>query len=184
MSRQAGRLRSSATFTTMPTLHDPHARRLLRFNAAVLNQASSLVAAHQTPGAPDYAYPVGAHLRHVIEHYEALILPSEPGAVDYDQRPRDRELATRTSVARARLRLLLRRLAEWTEASLEAPLQVRGLGGLAGDFHFAVHSSIGRELVFVASHAIHHYALLQPSEIVCLPAQFLEPLLVPLVLLA
>ena len=146
----------------MPTLHDPDARRLLRFNAAVLNQALGLVAGHQTPDAPDYAYPVGAHLRHVIEHYEALILPSEPGVVDYDQRPRDRELATKTAVARLRLRLLLRRLTEWTAASLDAPLRVRGLGGLAGDFHFAVDSSVGRELVFVASHAIHHYALLQP----------------------
>jgi hypothetical protein len=146
----------------MPTLHDPHARRLLRFNAAVLTQALSLVAAHQKPDAPDYGYPVGAHLRHVIEHYEALILPSEPGVVDYDQRARDRELATKSAVARSRLLLLLCRLAEWSEASLDAPLQVRGLGGLAGDFHFAVGSSLGRELVFVASHAIHHYALLQP----------------------
>jgi hypothetical protein len=146
----------------MPAPHDSHARRLLCFNAAVLNQALDLVATHQKPGAPDYAYPVGAHLRHVIEHYEALILPIEPGVVDYDQRPRDRELATRPAVARMRLRLLLRRLTEWTDASLETPLQVRGLGGLAGDFHFAVDSSVGRELVFVASHAIHHYALLQP----------------------
>src|SRR5262245_5026945 len=129
MSRRVGRLHGSATFTTMPARHDPHARRLLRFNAAVLNQGLSLVAAHQTPGAPDYAYPVGAHLRHVIEHYEALIVPSEPGVVDYDQRPRDRELATKAAVARTRLRLLLRELAEWTEASLDVPLQVRGLGG-------------------------------------------------------
>lgn len=146
----------------MPTCQDPHARRLLRFNAAVLNQALSLVAAHQKPDAPDYAYPVGAHLRHVIEHYEALLLPSEPGVVDYDQRPRDRELATQAAVAQTRLHRLLRRLAQWSEANLGAPLQVRGLGGLAGDFHFAVNSSLGRELVFVASHAIHHYALLQP----------------------
>ena len=42
----------------MPTLHDPHARRLLRFNAAVLTQALNLVAAHQKPDAPDYVYPV------------------------------------------------------------------------------------------------------------------------------
>jgi hypothetical protein len=146
----------------MPTCQDSHARHLLRFNAAVLNQALSLVAAHRKPTAPDYAYPVGAHLRHVIEHYEALLLGSEPGVVDYDQRPRDRELATKTSVARSRLHRLLRRLAQWSEAGLDAPLQVRGLGGLAGEFHFAVDSSMGRELVFVASHAIHHYALLQP----------------------
>jgi hypothetical protein len=146
---------------TMPTFQDLNAQRLLRFNAAVLNQALALVVAHQQPGAPGYAYPVGAHLRHVIEHYEALMLPNERGVVDYDRRPRDRELETQPSVARMRLQVLLRRLGDWTGPSLDAPLQVRGLGGLAGDFHFAVFSSMGRELVFIASHAIHHYAVLQ-----------------------
>jgi hypothetical protein len=101
-------------------------------------------------------------LRHVIEHYEALLLPNEPGVVDYDQRPRDRHLATEPSVARTRLHDLRRRFAEWTCPNLDAPLQVRGVGGLAGEFQFSFESSMGRELVFVASHAIHHYALLQP----------------------
>lgn len=147
----------------MPLPHDTHlAPRVLRFSAAVLDQALSLVVAHQLPGAPEYAHPVGAHLRHLIEHYEALILPIEPGVVDYDQRPRDRQLTTEPSVARKRLQGLLRRLAEWPHSSLDVPLQVRGVGGLAGEFHFSFESSLGRELIFVASHAIHHYALLQP----------------------
>ena len=147
----------------MPTPHDPHlAPRVLRFSAAVLDQALSLVVAHQLPGAPEYAHPVGAHLRHLIEHYEALILPIEPGVVDYDRRPRDRQLTTEPSVARARLQGLLRRLAGWTYRSLGEPLQVRGAAGLAGEFHFSFESSLGRELIFVASHAIHHFALLQP----------------------
>ncbi|HEU5293901.1 MAG TPA: hypothetical protein VFU71_03835 [Burkholderiaceae bacterium] len=146
----------------MPTLQDSNAKRLLQFNAAVLGQAFPLVAAHWQSGAPDYSYPIGAHLRHVIEHYEALLLPKEPGVVDYDSRPRDRELQGNPYVALRRLHLLLRRLDDWTGASLDAPVQVRGRGGLAGDLGFAVSSSVGRELVFVASHAIHHYALLKP----------------------
>ena len=136
-----------------PTLHST-ARRLLRFNAAVIGQAIHLVAAHGQAGAPRYAYPTGAHLRHVIEHYDALLLPAKPGVVDYDDRPRDRELQRNAQLALRRLQLLLRRLDDWTEAHLEAPVQVRGRGGLAGDFGFAVSSSVGRELVFVASHAI------------------------------
>ena len=121
----------------------------------------ALVALHELPGAPDYAMPVGAHLRHVIEHCEALVFPVEPGVVDYDQRPRDRELERQPAVARARLTALQAHLLAWTDAQLAAPRQVRGLGGLAGDFDFAVLSTVGRELVFVTSHAIHHYALLQ-----------------------
>ncbi|HET7526956.1 MAG TPA: hypothetical protein VFK10_13530 [Burkholderiaceae bacterium] len=146
----------------MPTLQDSNAKPLLQFNAAVLGQAFPLVAAHWLPGAPAYSYPIGAHLRHVIEHYEALLLPEEPGVVDYDSRPRDRELQRNPYVALRRLHLLVRRLDDWAGASLDAPVQVRGLGGLAGDFGFAVISSLARELVFAASHAIHHYALLKP----------------------
>jgi hypothetical protein len=119
------------------------------------------VAWHDGPDAPDYAAPVGAHLRHVIEHYEALLSPAAPGCVDYDKRQRDRDLECDPALAHARLKSLQARLQEWTDGQLDAPLKVRGLAGLAGDCEFVVESSVGRELVFVASHAIHHYALLQ-----------------------
>lgn len=144
----------------MPNLQHSETQRLLQFSAAVIGQAFPLVAAHWQPGA--YAHPTGAHLRHVIEHYEALLQPRLPGVVDYDQRPRDCELQTNRHLALDRLRRLLRRLDDWTEADLDVTVQVRGRGGLAGDFGFAVSSSVGRELVFVTSHAIHHYALLKP----------------------
>jgi hypothetical protein len=141
---------------------DSSAMRLLQFNAAVLAQAFPLLAAHRQAGAPAYAYPVGAHLRHVIEHYEALLMPKQPGVVDYDQRPRDRALQMSASVALLRLQLLLRQLGRWSHARLDAPVQVRGRSGLEGELDFAVTSSVARELAFVASHAIHHYALLKP----------------------
>jgi hypothetical protein len=146
----------------MPILLHPEHKRLLRFSAAVLEQAFALVAAHRHAGAPAYANPIGAHLRHVIEHYEALLQPQESGVADYDRRPRDLELQTNPCVAQARLHSLLRRFDDWSGTSLEASVQVRGRGGLAGDFGFGVSSSVGRELVFLASHAIHHYALLKP----------------------
>lgn len=146
----------------MPHLEDADAKRLLQFSAAVLRQAFALAAAYRRPRAAAYADLVGAHLRHVIEHYEALLLPKEPLVVDYDSRPRDRELQRNPRVALRRLASLLRRLDDWDEASLDVPVQIRGQAGLAGDFGFAAGSSIGRELVFVTSHAIHHYALLRP----------------------
>jgi hypothetical protein len=137
--------------------HEP----LLRFNRQVIDQALALVAAHQKPGAPDYAYPVGAHLRHVVEHYEALLFPAVPGVVDYDARARDRDLERSPAVAMQRLQALRRALAHDAAGSLTTAVQVHGQGGLGGEFHFSVPSTIGRELVFVASHAIHHFALLQ-----------------------
>lgn len=137
------------------------AERLLRFNCQLIDQALTLVAAHDAIGAPDYAQRTGPHLRHVIEHYEALVLCQSDHVVDYDRRPRDRALERDVGLARARLNALKQHLADWSGATLAQPLRVNGLAGVAGDFEFSTLSSIGRELVFVASHATHHYALLQ-----------------------
>lgn len=145
----------------MSAHQDSDTQRLLQFSIDVLAQAVALVVLHEPPGAPAYASPVGAHLRHVIEHFEALLLPAVPGIVNYDRRPRDRELEAQPAVARARLHALQARLRQTSVAQLAAPIRVLGLGGLAGEFEFAVDSSVARELVFVASHAIHHFALLQ-----------------------
>jgi hypothetical protein len=135
--------------------------RLLDFNRQLLEQALSLVAAHEQPGAPPFAAPVGAHLRHVIEHYEALLIPHQPGTADYDNRRRDREVERSPRAARTRLQALQQCLRLWHDASLDLPLSVRGLGGLAGEFGFEVPSTFGRELAFVASHTVHHFALLK-----------------------
>jgi hypothetical protein len=134
---------------------------LLRFNRQVLDQALDLVAAHWLPGAPDYAYPVGAHVRHVVEHFEALLFPAAPGVVDYDARARDGELERNPVVAAHRLQVLREALSQVAGTALTTAVQVHGLGGLGGEFQFSVPSTIGRELVFVASHAIHHFALLR-----------------------
>lgn len=152
---------------TMLSSHPPagasagDAERLLRFNRELIDQALALVAAHDAPGAPAFAQRTGPHLRHVIEHYEALVLREAHSMVDYDRRPRDRTLERDAGLARARLSALKQQLADWSDAMLEQPLRVHGQGGPAGEFDFATGSSIGRELVFLASHATHHYALLQ-----------------------
>ena len=137
------------------------AQRLLNFSIDLLGQALAIVALHERTAALDYASAVGAHLRHVIEHYDALLHLGESGVVDYDRRARDRDLERQPAVARARLEGLQARLLHWTDAQLQAPLQVRGVAGLVGELEFTVASSVGRELVFVASHAIHHFALLR-----------------------
>lgn len=135
-------------------------KRLLGFNQQVLDQALAVVAEHTVLGAPPFAEPVGAHLRHVVEHYEALVHGLPLGVIDYDGRPRDRRLEASPELAQDRLLGLRRVLGQWTPDMLERPVQVLGQGGITGDFDFCVISSVGRELTFLASHAVHHFALL------------------------
>jgi hypothetical protein len=144
----------------MPPPPLDHIRSLIVFNQQLLEQALALVAAHGGPGQPRYAGPVGSHLRHVVEHHDALLLPADPGLVDYDARPRDAVLETSPQHARCRLQSLHQALASLPAERLVEPVLVRGQGGLAGEFGFQVPSTLGRELAFVASHAVHHFALL------------------------
>lgn len=145
----------------MPQFSEPAIPCLLRFNSQIIEAALSLVAEHDAAGRPAYAGLVGTHIRHVIEHYEALVSPALPGVVDYDQRPRDRELERSGRLARARLLALHQRMNDWEELDLDATVSIHGQAGLGGELCFAVASTIGRELVSVASHAVHHFALLQ-----------------------
>lgn len=133
---------------------------LQRFNREVLGQALALVRRHLGDTGARYAGPVGSHLRHVIEHYDAL-RAAGAGVVDYDRRPRDRELECCPQTAERRLLAIDRWLADAGDAALHAPLRVHGRAGLGGERAFTVSSTLGRELVFVAGHAVHHYALVR-----------------------
>jgi hypothetical protein len=152
------------TAAAMQTLGISTMERLLGFNQQVIDQALAVVGEHAAPGArhsaPPFAGPVGVHLRHVVEHYEALVNGLTLGVVDYDGRPRDRQLESSPTLARDRLLGLRQVLGQWTPDVLDRPVQVLGQGGITGDFDFRVASSVGRELVFLASHAVHHFALL------------------------
>ena len=104
---------------------------------------------------------IGPHLRHIIEHYEVLLAGIDQGVVDYDNRGRDRSVERDPTIARARCE----RLAEGLKKRLDRPwpetIAVAFDGGVGGDDRFVSGSTPLRELLFVAGHAVHHYALLR-----------------------
>lgn len=133
---------------------------ILAFNQAVLGQALALLDRHAERPDVDFSKVSGPHLRHVIEHYEALFTGAAAATISYDARQRDPQLERHVEVARARIRALLARFAQWTPAA-DAPVTTVLRCGLDGSAVIASASSMGRELMFVACHAIHHYALIQ-----------------------
>lgn len=145
---------------------DPQTAGLVAFALDVLEEARALVGQYVAAGIPGYADQVGPHLRHVIEHHEALLAPRTPGVIEYDARPRDRRLETDPQAAEAALSRLARTLRDGRFDS-RAPVAVVGVAGLDGESDFATASTLGRELVFNAMHAVHHFALLRPA---CLAA--------------
>jgi uncharacterized damage-inducible protein DinB len=101
---------------------------------------------------------IGKHVRHIIDHYNAL-LAATSGAdelLDYENRNRDLSLETDRRAARAALVQITQALRVRFEGPGGSELSMRHSS--AGE-HQIVKTSVERELVFLASHTIHHMAI-------------------------
>ncbi len=106
---------------------------------------------------------VGAHLRHILDHYDSLWhgLEREDGRVDYDRRGRDGATETDRAQAARRVRDTVDRLAALGgELRGRRVLVAMDCGERAGEETTLSASTVERELKFLVSHTVHHYALI------------------------
>lgn len=104
---------------------------------------------------------VGSQLRHCIDFYDCLLRGIEDGRIDYSHRERDPSVETRGAVAVQRMEKLIEKLEAITLQQLAMPLQVRSdLPGFGEGLPTWSGSTLHRELQFLVSHTIHHYALI------------------------
>ena len=108
---------------------------------------------------PVFGSSVGSHMRHILDHFDCLLAGLGSGRVDYDARARDRNIETVRTDAIAAMHAIVSRLAQIDAAAGERALKVKMDGGGEGDTETWSHSSVMRELQFLTSHTIHHYAL-------------------------
>jgi hypothetical protein len=103
---------------------------------------------------------IGAHYRHCLDHFGALLSGDACGGIDYDARKRDPLIETDLVIALGMTRHL-QDLASSLDASiLSAPVSVRCGVSYTDTEAPVVPSSFEREVMFSISHAIHHYALI------------------------
>jgi hypothetical protein len=111
-------------------------------------------------------------MRHIIEHYDALLkavttLQAGTAAVckaDYDARERNLEVEANPLEAIRRIKLIAATFGSdsgVSERDMAQVVQVHVRGGLNGEHDFCTLSSVARELMFLNSHATHHFAILQ-----------------------
>jgi hypothetical protein len=103
---------------------------------------------------------VGKHLRHCLDLYDCFLGGLPDGEIDYTLRERDPEAEIRIESGLRRLRKTIRRM-EGLNARADRILLVKGEGAFeeGPDAGFSL-SSVGRELDFILSHTIHHFALI------------------------
>lgn len=99
---------------------------------------------------------VGQQLRHCLEFYDCFLDGLGAGRIDYDARQRDERIETDPERGVA----VLEGVVEALDA-LPPGVEGRPLVVLEGSKRSAEQaSSVGRELQFLSSHAVHHWALI------------------------
>ncbi len=104
---------------------------------------------------------VGAQYRHILDHYVCLLDGLCSGDVDYDARQRDHSVESDPTVAAHRTNNLLERLAELVDGDLDRGLQVHLAPTADSEDGVRYQSTVGRELLFLISHTVHHFAIIR-----------------------
>jgi uncharacterized damage-inducible protein DinB len=138
--------------------------RLAEGNLAFLRQALELVRRMSdddyrgtTPELPRGG--VGAQFRHIFDHYDCFLRGLDGGRIDYDVRERDPRLECERGCALDKLGALSRDLASLPHAELRRSVQV-ALDCGEGDERIWSTSTVARELQFLVSHTVHHFAVI------------------------
>jgi hypothetical protein len=143
-----------------------HDNELISKNIHVLKQAIELIErlddflfVNTIP--PYLKSSAGSHFRHCIDFYNSLLAGIETGRINYDLRERNECVATRRAVAIAQIGSIIERLAKLYTAEMDSEIEVL-LEGSSGGIEPSSwsRSSVNRELQFLLSHTVHHYALI------------------------
>ena len=103
---------------------------------------------------------IGEHVRHVLDVYNVMIRSTESGIIDYNDKRRGSDIETCRTIALAEIDKIRQWLNGLDESALTVTCTVRSELTLHGKNIGDMESSLRRELVFAASHVIHHSALI------------------------
>jgi len=139
----------------------------IRANLDVVHQGIALLAAFDPAGYATrdpavFNSTIGGHLRHVLEHYTSFLdgLDQDEG-IDYENRARDVRIERECAHARECLAQVAARLENTLAASsADRPVRVRMENPPTAGVASWSASSMSRELEFLLSHTVHHYALI------------------------
>lgn len=104
---------------------------------------------------------LGAHYRHVLDHFLCLLDGLDSGRIDYDQRRRSPEIENSAAEALFVTESLIDRFRSLSGDDFRRECVVVYSVGYEDDAAQAVVSNVGREVMFCVGHAIHHYAILK-----------------------
>jgi hypothetical protein len=99
---------------------------------------------------------IGQHVRHIIEMFQCLENGYLSGTVNYESRPRDRQIETDPVFARS----LLRSIHDGLDKA-DKPLILEGVYNDDASSLMQFQTNYYREIVYNLEHTIHHMALIR-----------------------
>ncbi|PKG86031.1 hypothetical protein CXF85_04470 [Colwellia sp. 75C3] len=109
---------------------------------------------------PNFISSAGSHMRHIIDHYLALMSGLDNKLIDYDKRMRGSHVELSPTLAIDKLNEIADWIKNLNEAQLNKLVTLKTEVSVTSHNVQTVQTSIARELVFAGSHAVHHYAMI------------------------
>ena len=133
---------------------------VLRQAVEVLNRMDDTT--YAAAGADPGISAVGVHFRHVFDHYRAFLMGRAADEIDYDARDRQVPLERDRALAIATALGYCTDLERLPAALGSRPVRVtlRSVASEDGAPDWS-QSTLKRELQFLVSHTVHHYALIK-----------------------
>lgn len=135
------------------------AETVLLQGCALLKTVSSKDYSHRQRGATGAS--IGAHYRHVLDHFVCLIEGLWDLEINYDERARNPEIEQSAEAALAATQDLIGAMCSIPPEVMQSECTVIYSVGYGEAGSETVKSNVGREIAFCVGHAIHHYAILK-----------------------
>jgi hypothetical protein len=103
---------------------------------------------------------IGGHFRHCLDHFRSLLDAAGDGDLNYDRRERGTLVESDRFAALNATRALRDGYQRLAPSYLDRELQVTCKTSYAARASQMSLSTVGREIMYVVAHAVHHYALI------------------------
>jgi hypothetical protein len=131
----------------------------------ILNQGEALLAeiendsyVRKIPAA--FNASIGGHYRHCLDHFRSLLESASAGDLNYDHRERGTLVENDCFAALNATRELCAGYQRLSVDCLSRELNVTCKTSYASNGSQVSPSTVGREIMYVVAHAVHHYALI------------------------
>ena len=135
-------------------------KALLQTNVDALKEGVELISVLE-PGQytkgfkPAFQSTIGAHFRHVVEHYRCFFKQMSEGVFCYDERDREQILECEADYAIESINKIINQFADVSDIAFEQTYTLKD-----EQSPNPVETNLQRELLFMQSHTIHHYAMI------------------------